>query len=270
MKECPKCGTIYTDETLSFCLADGNALIANDNEQATVMQRPDDPFRIDDSMPPTAKFVPDQHITQPPTPPSSGIFKVLIAAAVVLVLLLAVLGAIGALIYFRSSTEQTVAKNAAPTPSPVSGTAKTPSPTPLDIKLPTPAETEPEPAEADKESLKAEVVEVEKEVIRAALRGDTASLSEILTDDFISMDTDGKRYNKKTTIDEVKSTTEGRSWPYSFGKFDLVSADDDTVVIRYILTISPPASEPDRTQLTETYVKQDGRWRLKFQKALTK
>ena len=34
--------------------------------------------------------------------------------------------------------------------------------------------------------------------------------------------------------------------------------------------ISPPASEPDRTQLTETYVKQDGRWRLKFQKALTK
>lgn len=28
MKECPKCGTLYTDETLSFCLSDGTPLFA--------------------------------------------------------------------------------------------------------------------------------------------------------------------------------------------------------------------------------------------------
>jgi len=27
MKECPKCGTVYTDETLSFCLSDGSVLL---------------------------------------------------------------------------------------------------------------------------------------------------------------------------------------------------------------------------------------------------
>lgn len=35
MKECPKCGTVYTDVTLSFCLSDGSALILQIDEEKT-------------------------------------------------------------------------------------------------------------------------------------------------------------------------------------------------------------------------------------------
>ncbi len=36
MKNCPKCGTTYTDETLRFCLADGNLLETVSDEQITI------------------------------------------------------------------------------------------------------------------------------------------------------------------------------------------------------------------------------------------
>src|SRR5258708_4093082 len=38
MKQCPVCKTTYTDQTLRFCLADGNPLIDLSREQETVIQ----------------------------------------------------------------------------------------------------------------------------------------------------------------------------------------------------------------------------------------
>lgn len=277
MKECPKCRTIYTDETLSYCLSDGTPLVVADDEQATFIRRPEVPFRVEIPTPPTANIPEHAPFTQPVAPTSSGgIFKVLVAAAIVLVLLLAVLGVVGTFIYYNSSGKPGIAFNSAASPTPVrlSGPAETPVATPLDLNLPTPTPAAtpdgPTNTEIDKEAIKAEVIEVEKEIIRAALRGDTASLDENLADDFVSIDPDGKRYNKKAIINEVKNSIDQRSTPYSFGKFELVSADEEKVVIRYILTLSPPASEPDRTQLTETYVNQDGRWLLKVQRSAAK
>ncbi|MBX7054247.1 MAG: nuclear transport factor 2 family protein [Pyrinomonadaceae bacterium] len=276
MKECPKCRTIYTDVTLSFCLSDGTPLVAAEDEQATFVRRSDEPIRVDIGTPSTAQFAEPPQFTRPSPPTSSGVvFKVLVAAAVVLVLLLAVLGVVGTLVYYNGVGKQAAANTVAtPTPARLAGPADTPASTPLDQHLPTPtpwvAADDPDTPEIDKEALKAEVIEVEKEVIRAAIRGDTASLAENLTDDFVSIDPDGKRYNKKAMINEIKNSTYESSTPYSFGKVELISADEDTVVIRYILTLSPPASEPDRTQLTETYVNQDGRWRLKVQKSVLK
>lgn len=277
MKECPKCRTIYTDETLSYCLSDGTPLVVADDEQATFIGRPEVPFRVEIPTPPTANIPEHAPFTQPVAPTSSGgIFKVLVAAAIVLVLLLAVLGVVGTFIYYNSSGKPGIAFNSAASPTPVrlSGPAETPVATPLDLNLPTPTPAAtpdgPTNTEIDKEAIKAEVIEVEKEIIRAALRGDTASLDENLADDFVSIDPDGKRYNKKAIINEVKNSIDQRSTPYSFGKFELVSADEEKVVIRYILTLSPPASEPDRTQLTETYVNQDGRWLLKVQRSAAK
>jgi ketosteroid isomerase-like protein len=274
MKECPQCRTIYTDETLFYCLTDGTPLISGDDEQATFVRRSDEPFRVEIGTPPTAQFADPSKFTRPLPPPSSSgsVFKVLVAAAVVLVLLLLVLSVVGTIVYYNSAGKQAATNTvASPTPARLAGPADTPASTPLDQRLPTPTPeatpNEPNTPEIDKESLKAEVIEVEKEVIRAALRGDTASLAENLTDDFVSIDPDGKRYNKKAIINQVKNSTYERSTPYSFGKFELISADEETVVIRYILTLSPPASEPDRTQLTETYVNQDGRWRLKVQRS---
>ena len=38
MKNCPQCNTVY-DEDYIFCLTDGNALLDNDDEQETVLNR---------------------------------------------------------------------------------------------------------------------------------------------------------------------------------------------------------------------------------------
>lgn len=40
MKNCPRCGTTYTDETLRFCLADGSVLETVSDEQITVFGQP--------------------------------------------------------------------------------------------------------------------------------------------------------------------------------------------------------------------------------------
>lgn len=48
MKQCPACKTTYTDDSLSFCLADGMALDSATDEQPTVVKRVgNNPLRVD-------------------------------------------------------------------------------------------------------------------------------------------------------------------------------------------------------------------------------
>ena len=41
MKTCPKCNSTYTDETLSFCLADGTPLVEEQDAKTEVIQSPE-------------------------------------------------------------------------------------------------------------------------------------------------------------------------------------------------------------------------------------
>ncbi len=209
------------------------------------------------------------------TPAAGGlgsVVKVLLAAALVLFLLLAVMGAAGVLIYLNSGTRESASGGAVPTPTPAAFPTMTPvaADSPAINSSPTPSSsvTPPQtpPPGIDKDAALRDVFEIENVIIRSTFKGDIAALESNTTDDFTSTDAQGRNFNKRQMIAEIRKG-EARNYVYKLGKPTLVSADESTVVFRYQLQAGPPQSEYDRVTLTETYVKRDGRWLLRSQKA---
>lgn len=114
MKQCPKCRTTYTDESLRFCLADGTPLESVSDSVSTYYPGKTDQIRID--VPPTqaARFAP----ASVPEERSSGRWIKIAAAMLLLGFLgLAMVAIVGALIYFNSAHRETAAAEKTPTPS---------------------------------------------------------------------------------------------------------------------------------------------------------
>ncbi|MBV9217656.1 MAG: hypothetical protein JO053_15920 [Acidobacteria bacterium] len=125
MKQCPQCGTTYTDETLRYCLSDGTALLDTAAEQATVV-RPG-AMRVNLGTEPQINQPTNAYPNQ--TVPSargggSGIWKVVVVILVLLLLLLVVVVA-AALIYINSGRGGG-ANNSTPRPTPTTMPPGTP------------------------------------------------------------------------------------------------------------------------------------------------
>lgn len=118
MKQCPTCGTNYTDETLRFCLADGAALTDLGERSTVARQTSGGPsnektvamgggqMRVD--IPQDAP--PRQYQTAPPpSGGSGGLLKVLLVllGLGIFVVLLAIVGVV---IYYNSRPEQAINK----------------------------------------------------------------------------------------------------------------------------------------------------------------
>ena len=114
MKQCPKCRTTYTDDTLKFCLADGTPL-GEVGEEETVV-RPGGGAAVNSAQPPKKSGFP--------------VVKVLIALLVLGFLGLLVAGGAGVLFYMNSGGDpKTVVQNS-PTPTSTPRPSVTPSETP--------------------------------------------------------------------------------------------------------------------------------------------
>lgn len=129
MKQCPVCRTTYTDETLSFCLADGAALTFVLDEQATFVRSAGEQMRVEipqDAPPP--QFQP---VTQLSQSSGSGL-KILLVVIALGVLVLVIIGAVGALYYFNSREKDTVSNISSPSPNKAASPISSPSPSPTD------------------------------------------------------------------------------------------------------------------------------------------
>jgi flagellar basal body-associated protein FliL len=129
MKQCPNCKTTYTDDALRFCLADGANLISMSEEAPPTVQMSfnKEPMRVNipsDSTP--TVFVPTPN--QQNQPVKKG-FGLIIAAVLGVLFLIAIVGGIGAFVFFRqNSSDKNAVVSASPTPSTkptVSSTATT-------------------------------------------------------------------------------------------------------------------------------------------------
>ncbi len=106
MKQCPSCRTTYTDDTLSFCLADGTPLPEAAEEVTFVRSGRSDPMRFDipQAAAPTA-FIPAQAVQQP-VPPAlpekgSNTMKILLVVGLLGGMIGLAVGGAAALIYFN-------------------------------------------------------------------------------------------------------------------------------------------------------------------------
>lgn len=122
MKRCPACGTTYTDDTLKYCLADGQRLGDAPDETTTVVRTRSDPADAD-----TIAIRPDAtRASGAADPGTRGILIKLAIALAVAVLLAVIVIAGGAAIYILSAGNGNVAtaNNAVRSPVP-----PTPAPT---------------------------------------------------------------------------------------------------------------------------------------------
>lgn len=114
MKECPACKTTYTDDSLRFCLSDGNALISLAEDEPTVVRKiQKDPVRVE--VTPERERV----VHRDTSSGSTAWVKILIAVLIIGVIALVGLGLAGAAFYYGAgiTTPDTPAKTPTPTPS---------------------------------------------------------------------------------------------------------------------------------------------------------
>jgi hypothetical protein len=109
MKQCPKCGTTYSDPGLSFCLADGTVLEAAFEQPTIIVPASHDP-------PPVRADIPQElseakYIPRPDNERSQGSWlKIALVIGLVLIMLIGAAVVAGALIYFNKDS-RTVTKN---------------------------------------------------------------------------------------------------------------------------------------------------------------
>ncbi|MEP6947420.1 MAG: SH3 domain-containing protein [Acidobacteriota bacterium] len=124
MKQCPKCGTTYTDSSLTYCLADG-AVLADNAEADTFTRGSNAAGKAHAQMRVMVpQNNPGQAYIQPPAPVESGSWlKIILLVGLILGMLLVAAGVAGALLYFnkdsrRSAINSSNAGTDRPTPTP--------------------------------------------------------------------------------------------------------------------------------------------------------
>jgi multidrug efflux pump subunit AcrB len=109
MKQCPNCKSVYSDDSLSFCLSDGTALLSMPDEQET---RVIPPGRIT-NQPDFSNVNPNLYHQTPPQSNSKIIFLVVSLFAL---FLLITIGGIAA--YFLVGSKENVSNTQMATPTP--------------------------------------------------------------------------------------------------------------------------------------------------------
>lgn len=115
----------------------------------------------------------------------------------------------------------------------------------------------------DKEALLSELVKIEKEMAEASVNGDITLLARNTTDDFELTRVDGKLQNKNEALADVKKERTIKSW--SLDEPELVSFSEDAAVLRYTFSVKLKNGAAGKARITDTFVKEDGRWLVKEQ-----
>jgi hypothetical protein len=128
MKKCPQCQSLYTDDTLSYCLSDGTTLIFDTESSEATLQLPEN--AITQAIPvQTESSVKTQPIQQQ-TVSTQGVSSVWLYSTIGLLALLLIGGGIG-IGFWLNGSDWGTAKTPTPTPQPEkSVTPQTPTPTP--------------------------------------------------------------------------------------------------------------------------------------------
>lgn len=144
MKQCPQCKTTYTDDTLSFCLADGTPLASKtrptEAETVITSYTPAKPVVIDVTQETPPTFTAPPGYPQPAQPQKTGLSPMLVVGIVgVLVFVIATLGAV--LLIQNFSGRETANNVITASPTPAASKTATPwnTPTPARTATPPPA-----------------------------------------------------------------------------------------------------------------------------------
>lgn len=83
--------------------------------------------------------------------------------------------------------------------------------------------------------------------------GDITLIAKNTTDDFDLTDPDGKVQNKNHALADVKEEKNIKSWTITDA--ELVSASEDSAVLKYVLGVMPKTGQSGKASVTDTFVK---------------
>jgi hypothetical protein len=116
-------------------------------------------------------------------------------------------------------------------------------------------------------SLATQLIALEKSLPEAEKRHDREFYKRTLTDDYISVDTDGKSHGRDEILGDLPSSELAEFRPYNMR---VVPLNDNAAIVTYdviIVTTHYDDDTPRYQHISSIWVKQGEQWRLKFQQA---
>ncbi|MEP6787106.1 MAG: nuclear transport factor 2 family protein [Acidobacteriota bacterium] len=113
----------------------------------------------------------------------------------------------------------------------------------------------------DKQALLNELMQLEKDITDAAIRGDITLLANRTTDDFQITNFDGKVQTKNEALADVKKESNIKDVLISDG--ELLSFSEDSAVLKYIEVVRGKNGAQAKVSVTDSFVKKDGKWLAK-------
>lgn len=113
----------------------------------------------------------------------------------------------------------------------------------------------------DRDAIRTELLSMANDLTEAAQRGDITTIAQATTDDFEITDVQGKVQNKNKALADIKEERSIRSWAITDPQ--LLSANEDSAVLQYVLNVTLKSGASGRARVTDSFVKQNGKWLVK-------
>jgi hypothetical protein len=118
---------------------------------------------------------------------------------------------------------------------------------------------------SDTSLVRQQLIDLQKAFVDAQERGDADYVKNALADDFTSIETNGGNSGKNEFLGDIHPPERPGLSPILYD-FLVVELDEASVVVTYNAVF--PGRQMERYQhLSNTWVKQDGKWQLKFQQS---
>jgi hypothetical protein len=121
------------------------------------------------------------------------------------------------------------------------------------------------PQQSNLTSLQQELISTQKAFQSAQQRGDAEYVKNAVADDFLSIEANGNSSGKKELVGEIHPPERPEPSPILYD-FNVIQLGDGCAVVTYNAVF--PGSQLEKYQhVSDTWVKQGGEWKLKFQQS---
>jgi hypothetical protein len=114
-------------------------------------------------------------------------------------------------------------------------------------------------------STRQELIDLQKDFLQAEERGDAEHVKDALADDFTSIDTNGDSSGKNDFLRDIHPPERSGPPPILYD-FKVIELEEGCVVVTY-QAVFPDSHMEKYQHLSDTWVKQDDKWKLKFQQS---
>ncbi|HXZ30987.1 MAG TPA: nuclear transport factor 2 family protein [Terriglobales bacterium] len=120
-------------------------------------------------------------------------------------------------------------------------------------------------AHSNTASLQQQLIDLQKALVNAQERGDAEYVRNAVADDFTEIETNGNTTDKSDLVRDVHPSGQAKPAAILY-EFEVLPLDENCAVVTY-KAVFPDKQLEKYQHVSDTWVKEDGRWKLKFQQS---